>query len=87
MDIMKDVTEHGGIFDFTSIPAFGYIPLVGIPLGIVRLMDPKAWSTINDWDLLHTMGHVTRGIIETVSLGFLLIIPDLIMTFGRMLCC
>jgi len=58
----------------------GYIPLVGTLVGLFHmtntLMTPKA-QLPNKWQ------HIARDSIESLSLGFLLLIPDLIVTRYR----
>lgn len=62
----------------------GWTPIYGSWIGYQRLSeicntDPKV-LTNRGW-------HIFRGVIELLSLGFLLIIPDLIITFFKSCCC
>jgi hypothetical protein len=58
----------------------GYIPLIGTLLGIARIL--RAAKTTKD-DLPNKFNHIARGCVELLSLGFLLLIPDLILTGYR----
>lgn len=62
---------------FNREKKLAYIPIVGIIFGIRRLK-----SAIKNEPVLKAdrFKHIFRGAIETLSLGFLLAIPDLIVT-------
>jgi hypothetical protein len=64
------------------IKKVGYVPIVGCVVGIVRIF---IIATNQDWmgPLPNKFNHIVRGTIEFLSLGFLLIIPDLIITIHR----
>ncbi len=56
----------------------GYIPIIGTIMGILRLKD----AAVDESNLHHDrVKHIVRGTVETLSLGFLLAIPDLIISF------
>ena len=59
---------------------FGYIPVVGTVIGAKRII-----STIKDKSLpiKNKVVHILRGSVEFLSLGFLLIIPDFILSKCR----
>ena len=54
-----------------------YIPVVGSLIGIMRLHGARTNAPLLKADRVK---HIIRGSIEALSLGFLLIIPDLIVT-------
>ncbi|MCB1181411.1 MAG: hypothetical protein KDK55_05270 [Chlamydiia bacterium] len=60
----------------------GYIPVVSIVTGVFRYI-----MTYNNWKNKHlrplTYGMMTRGALEIIGAGSLLIIPDLIVSIGR----
>jgi hypothetical protein len=58
----------------------GYIPIIGTIIGMVSLiLLSKETGDLNSY----RKGWAIRVIIETTSLGFLLLIPDLIVTYKR----
>lgn len=62
------------------VKALGYIPLIGTLIGIDRIS--KAMKATKD-ELPNKYNHIVRGCVELLSLGFLLLIPDLILTGYR----
>jgi hypothetical protein len=62
------------------VKVLGYIPLIGTFLGLSRILE-AALSTKED--LPNRYNHIARGCVELLSLGFLLVIPDLILTGCR----
>jgi hypothetical protein len=71
-------------FSYANTPTFkkvaGYIPIIGIVVGLLRLHEgmttPKPLTQ-------RKIALLTRGSIELIGLGFLLILPDLITTILR----
>ena len=58
----------------------GYFPLIGTLFGLLRL----CYAVTTDKKILpNKINHIIRGSIEALSLGFLLIIPDLLLTSYR----
>jgi hypothetical protein len=53
-----------------------YMPVIGTFIGIIRIVE----AFTNKEALPNKFSHMLRGSIEFFSLGFLLIIPDLILT-------
>ncbi|MBS4166813.1 hypothetical protein NEOC65_001910 [Neochlamydia sp. AcF65] len=62
------------------IKALGYIPLIGTLIGLCRIAK-AAKATKDEWP--NKYNHIVRGCVEFLSLGFLLLIPDLILTGYR----
>lgn len=62
------------------VKALGYIPLIGTLIGLSRIS--RAAKATKD-ELPNKFNHITRGCVELFSLGFLLSIPDLILTGYR----
>lgn len=53
----------------------GYIPIFGSYIGLCHIVD-----AIRTKHLPHKFSHIVRGSVEALSLGFLLILPDYILT-------
>ena len=62
------------------VKALGYIPLIGTLIGLSRIS--RAAKATQE-ELPNKFNHIARGCIELFSLGFLLLIPDLILTGYR----
>ena len=62
------------------VKALGYIPLIGTLIGIDRIS--KA-AKCNKDVLPNKFNHIARGCVELFSLGFLLLLPDIILTGYR----
>lgn len=62
------------------VKVLGYIPLLGTLIGINRLA--RAVQADKN-DLPNRCNHIVRGCVELLSLGALLLIPDLILTCYR----
>lgn len=62
------------------VKVLGYIPLVGTLIGLSRI---SRASNASHEALPNKFNHTVRGCIELCSLGFLLLIPDLILTGYR----
>ncbi|MBS4169910.1 hypothetical protein [Neochlamydia sp. AcF95] len=62
------------------IKALGYIPLIGTLIGLSRIS--MAAKTLKE-ELPTKYNHIGRGCVELLSLGFLLLIPDLVLTAYR----
>jgi hypothetical protein len=60
----------------------GYLPLIGTIVGISRLRSVHQDKQRGTQNLIKAH-HLVRGSIELLSLGFLLLIPDLILTACR----
>lgn len=58
----------------------GYIPIIGMLLGITRIRQARV---LNSQQLPNRFNHIVRGSIEALNLGFLLLIPDLLLTAAR----
>lgn len=58
----------------------GYIPLFGMLIGLIRISQIYKQT---EKQLPNRCNHLLRGSIELCSLGFLLLIPDLIVTCNR----
>lgn len=77
-------SRHGG----TSLDTYniskkgGYIPILGTLVGLIRLIDVLDKKSLMS-KVPNKFSHVIRGSIEFLSLGFLLIIPDFILTKYR----
>lgn len=73
-----------GINQFRTITKLlGYVPVLGCFVGYNRI------CAINDLPphiAPNRVNHIVRGAFELLSLGFLLIIPDLLVSFGRHFC-
>lgn len=78
--------EHGDIFAasvqkrMNRAKVVGMIPVVGSIMGLARIIFS---CMISRRHLPNRSYHLIRGTIELLSLGFLLLIPDLIVTFSR----
>jgi|GEM_PF-6900045 len=67
---------------------FGYLPVIGTIIGIARIiMFTKILEENPDVAIRKRLCicHITRGCIELIACGLLLLIPDLIFTIGRAL--
>lgn len=62
------------------ITVMGYFPLIGTLVGISRILESSCASKEN---FPNKWNHFARGCVESLSLGFLLVIPDLIVTAVR----
>ena len=62
------------------VKVLGYIPLIGSFIGLARILKARASSQDEMPNRYH---HIARGSVEFLSLGILLLIPDLIMTSYR----
>jgi hypothetical protein len=62
------------------VKALGYIPLLGTLIGLGRI---SRSAKATQEELPNKFNHIVRGCIELCSLGFLLLIPDLILTSYR----
>ena len=68
----------------------GYIPIVGTIVGIARvalfgssLIEDRKSS---DWfGRTFCLGEITRGLVEVTSCGFLLLIPDFLVSTGQLI--
>lgn len=60
-----------------QIKVLGYVPLLGTIVGIIKLVAVKQNAPLLQ---AYRFSHLARGVVETMSLGFLLFIPDLIVT-------
>lgn len=73
---------HSYIFH-NCINSIGYIPILGIVTGILRIIAAVLRS---DWSDGARATQGIRGLFEISGCGFLMLIPDLIVSIGRHLC-
>lgn len=60
----------------------GYIPILGIFTGTMEILSARTdWHASNDRQF--EAGLITRGAIEILGGGLLLLIPDILVTIGR----
>lgn len=64
--------------------ALGYFPILGTITGCMRICIASFRLSQEKDSAFFFKVQIIRGSVEALSLGFLFIIPDLIMTFGRL---
>lgn len=86
--VRSDLDPRKMYRDENLLKVAGYIPLIGTIVGIIRLVLTNINSKLPEKGgkpLANKYKHITRGCIELTSCGFLLLIPDLIVTAHRAL--
>lgn len=75
--------ERKGMMQRNVISIMGYIPIVGIISGIIRIVLSAQQMNKEKCDKAYHAVHITRGVFEILGLGSLYLIPDLLVTAGR----
>ena len=73
--------QEGAYKGINRINALGYIPIVGIAMGILRITD--ATQNRASLSAAGKKVQVIRGVSEILGVGLLFSIPDQIVTIGR----
>jgi hypothetical protein len=77
--------EKGRATLYNILTVTGYVPVIGTIIGIARIVLGSTTKNMQPSDKIrqYSNAQICRGAIETLSLGFLFIIPDLIATIAR----
>lgn len=74
------IKEH---WSFNAMNGMGYFPLLGILIGLFRIKVGIDALKTGEYPKAFAITQMGRGVVEALCLGFLLALPDLIVSIGR----